>query len=45
PTDKHGPLNRKPVNAVVFDEKYGANWAFAEEQPERGWEDRWVKDG
>ncbi|MBE0612011.1 MAG: nitroreductase family protein [Dehalococcoidia bacterium] len=45
PTDRHGPLNRKPVNAVVFDEKYGANWAFAEEQPERGWEDRWVKDG
>lgn len=42
PTDKHGPLNRKPVKAVVFDEKYGAGWTFAEEQPERGWEERWV---
>jgi nitroreductase len=45
PTDRHGPLNRKPVSAVVYDEKYGASWAFAERQPERGWEDRWVKDG
>ncbi|NJD64587.1 MAG: nitroreductase family protein [Chloroflexi bacterium] len=45
PTDRHGPLSRKPVKAVVFDGKYGANWAFAEDQPERGWEGRWVKDG
>jgi nitroreductase len=43
PTDSQGPLNRKPVKAVVFDEKYGSNWAFAEAQPEGGWGERWVK--
>lgn len=42
-TDRQGPLNRKPVKAVVFDEKYGASWDFAEAQPESGWGDRWVK--
>lgn len=43
PTDKQGPLNRKPVKAVVFDEQHGAPWAFAEAQPESGWQDRWIK--
>lgn len=43
PTDRHGPLNRKPVRAVVFDERYGEPWAFAQSQPARGWEGRWVK--
>jgi nitroreductase len=44
PTDKQGPLNRKPVKAVVFDDRYGAQWAFASAQRDRGWEDRWVKE-
>lgn len=43
PTDRQGPLNRKPVKAVVFDEKYGASWRFADAQPDDGWGDRWVK--
>lgn len=43
PTDRQGPLNRKPVKAVVFDEKYGQPWAFAESQPDAGWGDRWLE--
>lgn len=43
PTDKQGPLNRKPVKAVVFNEKYGERWEFAESQPDEGWGDRWLK--
>jgi nitroreductase len=42
PTDRQGPLNRKPVKAVVFDEKFAQPWAFAEAQPDAGWGDRWI---
>lgn len=44
PTDRQGPLNRKPVKTVVFDEKFNEPWAFAESQPEGGWGDRWVDE-
>ncbi|MEO8541829.1 MAG: nitroreductase family protein [bacterium] len=43
PTDRQGKLNRKPVKAVVYDGKFGEPWAYAGEQPEAGWGDRWVK--
>lgn len=43
PTDRQGPLNRKPVKAVVYNEKFGARWAFADEQSDEGWGDRWIK--
>ncbi len=43
PTDRQGPLNRKPVKAVAFDGRYGEPWAFADEQPDEGWGDRWLK--
>src|SRR5512139_3531755 len=41
-TDNHGPLNRKPVKMVVSDERFGESWAFAQEQPEEGWGERWT---
>jgi nitroreductase len=42
PSDRQGPLNRKPVKQVVFDGKFGQPWGFAGEQPDEGWGDRWV---
>lgn len=44
PTDRQGPLNRKPVKTVVFDEKFNEPWAFAEAQPPEGWGGRWPED-
>lgn len=43
PTDKHGPVRRKPVKAVVYDERFGNKWRYAEGQPEDGWEARWLE--
>lgn len=42
PTDKHGPLKRKPVKQVVYDGVFGATWDFAAEQPEAGWQEKWL---
>lgn len=42
PTDRQGPLNRKPVKAVVFDDRYGQPWEFATGQPDEGWGARWL---
>jgi nitroreductase len=42
PTDRQGPLNRKPVKAVVFDDRYGQPWEFATQQPDAGWGERWL---
>ena len=42
-TDRHGPLKRKPVRDVVYANRFGEKWAFAESQPDEGWQDRWVK--
>jgi nitroreductase len=41
PTDKHGPLTRKPVKKVAYKERFGEGWPFAAEQPDVGWGDRW----
>jgi nitroreductase len=43
PTDKQGPVRRKPVRDVVFIERYGEPWPFAAQQPDSGWEDRWIR--
>lgn len=43
PTDRQGPLNRKPVKVVVFNEKFGVPWEYAAGQPDEGWGERWVK--
>jgi nitroreductase len=42
PTDKHGPLARKPVKDVVYLEKFGEPWPFADAQPDDGWQSRWL---
>ncbi len=42
PTDRFGPVNRKPVKAVVYRERFGERWPFAEEQPDEGWQARWL---
>jgi nitroreductase len=42
PTDKPGPLARKPVKKVAYLERFGEQWPFAAEQPDVGWGDRWT---
>lgn len=44
PTDKHGPVRRKPVKKVVFWNRWGQPWPFAEAQPEDGWQAKWVRN-
>ncbi|MBI2765675.1 MAG: nitroreductase family protein [Chloroflexi bacterium] len=43
PTDKHGPLRRKAVKSVVFMDRFGEPWPFAERQPDEGWQAKWLK--
>jgi nitroreductase len=43
PTDRQGPLNRKPVKAVVYDGRFGQQWAFAAGQPDEGWQANWIQ--
>jgi nitroreductase len=45
PTDKPGPLKRKPVKKVVYLERFGREWPFAADQPDDGWTSRWIKKG
>ncbi len=42
PTDKQGPVKRKPVKEVVYWGRFGERWPFAEAQPPTGFEDRWL---
>lgn len=43
PADKQGPVKRKPVKAVVYDERFGSSWRYAWDQPDVGWEARWLE--
>jgi nitroreductase len=43
PEDKQGPVRRKPVKHVVFWNRWGQRWPFAEAQPDEGWEAKWVR--
>ena len=36
PSDRQGPVNRKPVKDVMFADKFGQRWDFAEQQPDVG---------
>jgi nitroreductase len=45
PLDKPGPVRRKPVKQVVFWERWQQRWPFAEEQPDEGWQGRWIGKG
>jgi nitroreductase len=40
PTDKPGPLSRKPVKKVAYKDRFGQEWPFANEQPDEGWGSR-----
>jgi nitroreductase len=42
PTDKPGPLSRKPVKKVTYMERFGEPWSFAMEQPDEGWGERHI---
>ncbi|HEV8714363.1 MAG TPA: nitroreductase family protein [Candidatus Binatia bacterium] len=42
PLDKPGPVRRKPVKQVVFWHRWQQRWPFAEEQPDEGWQARWI---
>lgn len=44
PTDKPGPVKRKPVKDVVFMDTWENAWEFAEAQPDEGWTARWTED-
>lgn len=42
PLDRHGPVRRKPVVSVAFWNRWGQDWPFAQQQPDGGWQERWV---
>ena len=42
PEDRHGPVRRKPINRVVFWNRWEQPWTFAEEQPDEGWGAKWA---
>ncbi len=44
PSDRHGPVRRKPVGSVVFRERFTRRWEFAQKQPDEGWQARWIGD-
>lgn len=44
PSDRFGPVRRKPVREVAFKERFGEPWEFAQGQPDQGWGERWVED-
>ncbi len=44
PTDRPGPLSRKPVKKVAYLERFGEQWPFAVEQPDEGWGSKWEED-
>lgn len=41
PVDRPGPLRRRPVKQVVFEDRWQHPWPFAEAQPDEGWGARW----
>ena len=42
PTDKPGPVRRKPVKKVAFWQRFGEEWPLAAAQPDEGWQGRWL---
>ena len=43
PSDKIGPVNRRPVHKAASLDTWGEAWAYAQEQPEEGWRDRRIE--
>ena len=44
PSDKIGPVNRRPVRKVVSIDSWGTAWDYASGQPDDGLRDRWVQE-
>ncbi|MCI0850390.1 MAG: nitroreductase family protein [Chloroflexi bacterium] len=42
PLDKQGPVGRKPVKRVAFWNRWEQPWAFADRQPDEGWQEKWT---
>lgn len=42
PSDRIGPVSRRPVRKVASLDSWGEAWPFADAQPDEGWRDRWV---
>jgi nitroreductase len=45
PIDSHGPVRRKPVAKVAFWNRWGQTWKYAEQQPDEGWQEKWLSKG
>lgn len=43
PSDRIGPVTRRPVKKVASLDTWGNNWAYADEQDDEGLKDRWLK--
>ena len=43
PSDKIGPVNRRPVSKNTSLDTWGNSWGYADAQAEEGLRDRWVK--
>jgi nitroreductase len=44
PEDRIGPVARRPVKKHASLDTYGSAWPFAQQQPDEGWRDRWVRE-
>lgn len=44
PTDRQGPVRRKPVKKVAYWNRFGQEWEYARAQPDDGWFERWKGD-
>ena len=42
PSDKIGPVSRRPVTKVASLDSWGADWLYASSQPEEGLRNRWL---
>ncbi len=42
PTDRQGPVRRKPVGDVAYLDTFGNEWPYAKDQPAEGFQDRWI---
>jgi len=42
PSDRIGPVSRRPVRKVASLDSWGEAWQFADQQPDEGGRDRWV---
>ena len=44
PTDRQGPVKRKPVGDIAYLDAFGAPWPFAKAQSPDGWQSKWIDE-